>query len=200
MHLFSIISGVDTQVDVHGPNTGGACPRETSQTKAEKDGAQEPRKTETNNEYVIPVKVEKDAAQEAKSEVKQEAAKEKQHFIPIKVEQDTKQEEKVDTNPYASVIQAMAAVQVAEAARAAHNAVPFDTAAAVAQAAEEATKAASQGSGQSERSPSPHSDGWTLVDEDKKDAQQDLGARPKTPPQPFTAPLHPGNLNLKTFT
>lgn len=192
--IASILSqfGVDTQVDVHGPNTGGACPRETAQKKVEKD--EEQSKTETKKEFIIPVRMERDAAQEQKSK-QEELATGKESVLPVTVEMDFKQEQEVQPNPYASVIQAIAAVQAAEraqeAARAAQSAVPFETATAVARAAEEAAKAASQASSShSERSPSPHSDGWTLVEDEKKDAQRDLGARPKSPPQP-PVPLHP---------
>lgn len=189
-------AGVDTQVDVHTPNSA-TCPRETSQKNENK--TEEAVKTEPEKMHTTPVP--KEETTEVK-QVKQEAVKER--VIPVIVDES---ERKVEPNPYSNVIQALAAVQIAEqaqeAAKMAINAVPIKEATAAARAAEEASKLVetnqpSDGSGK-QRSPSPPCNGWTFVDEEKKpaEAQTELGARPKTPQQaafqPATSALHPGN-------
>ena len=117
----------------------------------------------------------------------------------------------MEPNPYADVIQALTAVQVAEqaqgAAKISINATSYEAATAAAAAAARATQEANVeanhqllDSTKKQRSPSPNAEGWTFVDEEKKlEAHVDLGAKPKNPPlqvpsSPSASSLHPDPL------
>ena len=134
----------------------------------------------------------------------------KEHVIPVTGDDS---ERKMEPNPYADVIQALTAVQVAEQAQAAAkiaiNATAYEAAAAAAAAAARATQEANLeanhqllDSTKKQRSPSPNAEGWTFVDEEKKlEAHVDLGAKPKNPPlqvpsRPSASSLHPGDFKF----
>ena len=87
-----VLTGIDTQVDVHGP--GGACPRAEKKEAAKAE--EEKPKEEPKKEVIIPVTVEK--AQEAQ-----------EIHIPITVEKEAE-----PSKPYAELVEAVAAVRLDE--------------------------------------------------------------------------------------
>jgi len=131
--LFCTCTGIDTLVDVHGPGSNGACPRQAaSQKKCGKKGEtvdkQQPEETKEAKEVIIPVSVEKDE--------------------PEKKQETEPEPTPVEAHPYSMV---------------------HADAVAIARAAEEATAQLLANVGQitlsPSKSPTPESDGWTMVDD-----------------------------------
>jgi len=159
--------GIDTQVDVHGPETSGKCPREAAkkqeqpeaakkQEQSEAAGKPEPEKAK--EEIIIPIVVEKE-----------EEMQPKEVIIPITIMKDDEAAPVATTSPYAEV-----AAEVA--------------------AAKETSTEASRTNSPTRESDGWTMVG-DVEKQAAATASADLGARPKSPQkliESVAAPLHPG--------
>lgn len=89
--------GIDTQVDVHGPETGGKCPREAAKKQEQSEAKAEPEKAK--EEVIIPIVVEK-----------KEEKQPKEVIIPITIMKD-EAAPVVTSSPYAEIAAEVAAAK-----------------------------------------------------------------------------------------